>query len=99
MSAAKGRKKSSGGGEPKSFEEALVRLEEIVEELESGEPPLERAVALYEEGVKLFRFSREQLDAAQKRVEELAGEAEEALSLRPFEGEEEGEEDEEEDEA
>ncbi len=90
MSAAK--KSASNAKEPKSFEDALERLEEIVEELEGGEPPLEKAVALYEEGVGLFRFSREQLDAAQKRVEELAGEAGEALSLQSFEDEEEDEE-------
>jgi len=93
MSAAK---RSAGPAKgPKSFEEALERLEAIVEDLEGGEPPLEKAVALYEEGVGLFRFCREQLDAAQKRVEELAGEAEEALSLRPFEDEEEEEDEEE----
>ena len=77
--------------EPKSFEAALERLEAIVEELEEGEPSLEKAVLLYEEGVKLFRYSREQLNAAQKKVEELAGESEETLSLQPFEG---GEDDE-----
>ncbi len=89
MNAAKKSASSKSKEEPKSFEDALERLEEIVEELEGGEPPLEKAVALYEEGVGLFRFSREQLDAAQKRVEELVGEAEEALSLQPFEDEEE----------
>ena len=71
--------------EPKSFEDALVRLEAIVEELEEGEPSLEKAVLLYEEGVKLFRYSREQLNAAQKKVEELVGESEETFSLQQFE--------------
>ncbi len=71
--------------EPTSFEEALKRLEAIVEELEEGEPSLEKAVLLYEEGVKLFRYSREQLNAAQKKVEELVGESEETFSLQSFE--------------
>lgn len=71
--------------EPKNFEAALERLEAIVEELEEGEPSLEKAVLLYEEGVKLFRYSREQLNAAQKKVEELVGESEETFSLQPFE--------------
>ena len=71
--------------EPKSFEEALKRLEAIVEELEEGEPSLEKAVLLYEEGVKLFRYSRGQLNAAQKKVEELVGESEETFSLQSFE--------------
>ncbi len=71
--------------EPKSFEAALERLEAVVEELEGGEPSLEKAVLLYEEGVKLFRYSREQLNAAQKKVEELVGGSEETFSLHPFE--------------
>jgi len=70
----------------------VERLEEIVEALEGGEASLEDAVGLYEEGVKLFRYCREQLDSAQKRVEELA-EAGEVLSLGALEDddEEEGE--------
>lgn len=85
------KKKTDGGGAPGSFEEALARLEGIVEELEGGEPALDRAVALYEEGVGLFKYCREQLDRAGKRVEALAGEAEEMLSLQPFEEEDEEE--------
>ncbi len=77
--------------EPKNFEAALERLEAIVEELEGGEPSLEKAVLLYEEGVKLFRYSREQLNAAQKKVEELVGESEDSFSLQPLEN---GEDDE-----
>ena len=53
--------------EPKSFEAALERLEAIVEELEEGEPSLEKAVLLYEEGVKLFRYSREQVERGAKK--------------------------------
>ncbi len=79
-----GNESVSSGAEPESFEAALERLEVIVEELEEGEPSLEKAVLLYEEGVKLFRYSREQLNAAQKKVEELTGESEETLSLQPF---------------
>ena len=86
MSAAK--RKTPQIKEPNNFEGALERLEEIVEVLENGESPLEDAVGLYEEGMKLFRYCREQLDSAQKRVEELAGEAGESLSLRSFEDEE-----------
>ena len=90
MSAAK---KSAGPKKgPENFEVAVERLEEIVEGLEGGEASLEDAVGLYEEGVKLFRYCREQLDSAQKRVEELA-EAGEVLSLGALEDddEEEGE--------
>lgn len=74
--------------EPKSFEAALERLEAIVEKLEGGEPSLEEAVSLYGEGVNLFRYSRGQLEAAQKKVRELVGESEEAFFLRPLEDDE-----------
>ena len=86
MSAANESAKSDA--EPKSFEAALERLEAIVEELEGGEPSLEEAVSLYEEGVRLFCYSRGQLEAAQKKVKELVEESEEAFSLRPFEDDE-----------
>lgn len=54
-----------------SFEKALERLEDIVSQLESAEAPLEKALALYEEGVGLARFCSEQLKAAERRVELL----------------------------
>jgi exodeoxyribonuclease VII small subunit len=53
------------------FEEALKRLNAIVEQLESGELSLEQSLALFEEGTRLSRSSQAQLDAAEKRVEEL----------------------------
>jgi len=40
------------GKEP-SFEEALKGLEAVVERLESGEPPLEESIRLFEEGMRL----------------------------------------------
>ncbi|MSP55482.1 MAG: exodeoxyribonuclease VII small subunit [Myxococcales bacterium] len=55
-----------------SFEDALRQLEERVRELERGEVPLERALALYEEGVGLVRACHERLDAADKRIVELS---------------------------
>jgi exodeoxyribonuclease VII small subunit len=54
-----------------SFEEAIVRLTQIVERLEQGELTLEESLQLFEEGVKLSRLSQERLDRAEKRVEKL----------------------------
>jgi exodeoxyribonuclease VII small subunit len=54
-----------------SFEDAIVRLTQIVERLEEGELTLEESLQLFEEGVKLSRLSQERLDRAQKRVEKL----------------------------
>jgi exodeoxyribonuclease VII small subunit len=53
------------------FEDALKRLTSIVERLESGDLSLEQSLALFEEGTRLSRTSQAQLDAAEKRVEEL----------------------------
>lgn len=53
------------------FEDALKRLTAIVERLESGELSLEQSLSLFEEGTRLSRTSQAQLDAAEKRVEEL----------------------------
>jgi exodeoxyribonuclease VII small subunit len=54
-----------------SFEKALHRLEEIVSQLEQADAPLDKALGLYEEGVKLARSCSRQLQAAERRVEIL----------------------------
>ncbi len=69
-----------------SLEERLRRLEEIVGELEAEGLDLDRALALFEEGVGLVREAEEALAAAELRVEELLGE-EGALRTRPLEEE------------
>jgi exodeoxyribonuclease VII small subunit len=62
---------SPADGQPSSFEAAIKRLTEIVQQLERGELPLEESLRLFEEGVKLSRISQTRLDAAEKRVEQL----------------------------
>lgn len=54
-----------------SFEASLAELETIVKEMESGELPLERALELFERGVKLSETCRRQLEEAETRVEML----------------------------
>jgi exodeoxyribonuclease VII small subunit len=61
-----------------TFEEAEKELAGIVERLESGIVPLDDALALWQRGEELYRLCREQLDAAQGKVEELAKRVEEA---------------------
>jgi exodeoxyribonuclease VII small subunit len=68
------------------FEECLQRLEQIVDELEKGDIPLDRALALFEEGVKLSNSCREQLDSAEGRVEILLKQNGK-LQPEPFPGE------------
>lgn len=54
-----------------SFEEALARLTELVEKLESGQMPLEESVAAFEQGVKLSRRCETLLDQAEQRLQVL----------------------------
>jgi exodeoxyribonuclease VII small subunit len=53
------------------FEECLQRLEQILEELEKGDIPLERSLQLFEEGMKLSTSCRKELEEAEGRVEIL----------------------------
>ncbi|MBE6636394.1 MAG: exodeoxyribonuclease VII small subunit [Ruminococcaceae bacterium] len=51
-----------------TFEEALARLEEIVRELENGAAPLDRSLAMFEEGVALVKLCGNHLDEAERRI-------------------------------
>jgi exodeoxyribonuclease VII small subunit len=57
--------------EPMTFEAALVRLEEIVAELDQGDLALEQALALFEEGSKLKALCETRLAEAEATVEQL----------------------------
>jgi exodeoxyribonuclease VII small subunit len=53
------------------FEECLQRLETIVGELEKGDVPLDRALELFDEGMKLSGSCRKELEEAEGKVEIL----------------------------
>lgn len=53
------------------FEECLQRLEKIVGELEKGDIPLEKSLALFEEGMQLSNACRKELEEAEGKVEIL----------------------------
>ena len=53
------------------FEDCLQRLEEVVNQLERGDVPLEQALKLFEEGVQLSNSCRKELEAAEGKVEIL----------------------------
>ncbi|HEY5577070.1 MAG TPA: exodeoxyribonuclease VII small subunit [Deferrimonas sp.] len=61
----------AGKGKEPSFEEALKGLEAVVERLESGEPPLEESIRLFEEGMRLSETCRKRLDEADRKIEVL----------------------------
>ncbi len=54
-----------------NLEKALADLETLVEELESGDLPLEKAMKKFEEGIKLTRGCQAALKDAQQKVEIL----------------------------
>ena len=72
--------RTAPAAEAPSFESALERLEAIVETLEAGELPLEQALAAFEEGVTLSRRCSAELEAAERRIEQLVGDG----SSAPF---------------
>jgi exodeoxyribonuclease VII small subunit len=60
----------------KSFEQRLARLEELSEKLRSGDQPLEEAVSLFEEGMRLARELEKELARIERKVEILINEPE-----------------------
>lgn len=60
-----------------SFEEAMVRLEEIVKYLESGNAPLDKSLEMFEEGVALVKLCNSKLDSAEQKVRFLTANGEE----------------------
>ncbi len=53
------------------FEEALKRLETLVEAMESGDIPLADLVARYEEGSRLLKICERELESAEVKIEKL----------------------------
>ena len=67
------------------FEAALKQLEQIVEQLEAGDLPLERSLELFEQGVRLSRDCQKRLDEAERRVEILLKDEGGGYTPSPFE--------------
>lgn len=73
----------------KKFEAALARLEEIVQELEKGDLPLEQSLKLFEEGIKLSRICNSRLEEAERKVEILMKDKNGNVTAQTFKEEEE----------
>lgn len=67
-----------------TFEAAMLELEEIVQSLEKGDLPLDEAVALFEQGVRLSRLCAGKLDVAQEKVRRILVEKDGELIPLPF---------------
>lgn len=70
--------------EEKSFEDAMKRLEEIVQMLENGNLPLEESLKVFEEGMKLIKFCTNKLEEAEKKVTILIQESGGEYTQVPF---------------
>jgi exodeoxyribonuclease VII small subunit len=67
-----------------TFEAALQRLEQIVDQLEAGNLSLEESLQVFEEGVGQARHCGRYLDDAEKRIELLTRDESGALKTTPF---------------
>ena len=67
------------------FEDALQRLEQIVDHLEGGDLALDDSLKVFEEGVALARRCAKYLEEAEKRIELLTKDDSGLLKAEPFE--------------
>jgi exodeoxyribonuclease VII small subunit len=83
--------KTAGGHSAKTppFEEALKKLEGIVEAMESDDLPLETLLTKYEEGSKLVKVCQEKLADAELKIQQLEKTAAGEMKLKSFENVEE----------
>ncbi|MFC4078217.1 exodeoxyribonuclease VII small subunit [Salinithrix halophila] len=72
------------------FEEAMEKLEEVVDQLENGDIPLEESIRLFERGMRLSRLCGQKLERLESQVEKLVQENGEWVK-KPFAPEEDGE--------
>lgn len=67
-----------------SFEDSLKKLESIVERLEQGDLPLEESLKLFEQGIGLSTSCRQELDAAEGKIQMLIKQRDGGLKAEPF---------------
>jgi exodeoxyribonuclease VII small subunit len=80
---SKAARLNAGAGNDVPFEEALKKLEAIVEAMESEELPLETLLAKYEEGTKLAQVCQAKLAEAEVKIQLLEKSAAGELKLKP----------------
>lgn len=69
-----------------SFEEALEKLETLVEKLEEGDVPIEKAISYYQDGMTLSKLCNDKLKNVQEKMTQIMNEQNE---LEPFDIQEE----------
>jgi len=76
----------------KDFESSLKSLEDIVTKLEGGDLTLDRALELFEEGIRISRFCNSKLEEAERKVDVLIKTSDGTLKEEPFSQDNEGNE-------
>jgi exodeoxyribonuclease VII small subunit len=84
MSKAKAADNAAAQSQDLPFEDALKRLETIVEAMEAQDLPLETLLARYEEGARLTRLCQAKLNEAELKVQQLEKNAKGELSVKPL---------------
>lgn len=79
---------SPKSAKPESFEKNIERLDAIVRQLEDADLPLEKALEIYEEGMKLSEVCQKQLQEAEGRIQVLMKRVGGKIVAEPFEQDE-----------
>jgi exodeoxyribonuclease VII small subunit len=77
----------------KTFEQLMKQLERIIQDLEGGDLPLEKAIQKFEEGIKLTKLCSEKLDDTEKKISILLKDSQGRVTEKPFMPEEEADSD------
>ena len=84
MTISKTYKSVAGGKMPPTYETALSELESLVQNLESGQVPLDELLAGYQRGAALLAFCKEKLSAVEDQIKLLETSPQGALITRPL---------------
>lgn len=76
----------------KTFEQSLKQLEQIVQELESGDLPLEKALKKFEEGIQLAKLCSRTLDETEQKISILLKNQDGGVIEKPFASDKESDE-------
>ena len=69
---------------PKTFEQSMKQLEQIVQELETGDLPLEKAIKKFDEGIQLSKLCAKKLDETEKKIAVLMQDDQGNVTQAPF---------------
>jgi len=83
MSSKESESKVDANDVEMTFEQAMEKLELLVEQLECGQMTLDESLTTFEEGIKLAQRCRKRLDDAERKIEKLI---DENGNTEPFEG-------------